>query len=113
VSKKQEGRRTHGAHSPEHRPHDDASSIPDRGGVAGPFKAAVWAWRLCVPHGCAGRRYMAALERQLAAHVARNLEAMLHHGWPPDQAQAAAHQWLCDLADTTAHIAFDQAEVGR
>jgi hypothetical protein len=91
----------------------DASTIlVRRDVVAGRLKAAVWAWRLRVPHGPAAHRYLAALERQLAAHVARNLEAMLWQGWPPDQAQAAAVEWLHDLADTTARMALG-SEAGR
>ncbi len=88
-------------------------SIPRDRATIGRFKAAVWAWRLRIPHGHAGHRYFAALERQLAAHLARNMESMLWQGWPPDQAEAAARQWLHDLADATATIALERMEAGR
>jgi hypothetical protein len=85
---------------------DQPSIAPEQGSVAR-FKAIVWAWRLRIPSGPAGHRYLAALERQLAVHLARNLEAMRRDGWLPDQAEAAAREWLRDLADTAARIAFE------
>ncbi len=86
---------------------DQPSIAPKLGdGLSFRLKAAVWAWRLRVPRGSAGHRYLAALERQLAAHTARNLEAMRRDGWPPEEAEAAAREWLRDLADTAARIAL-------
>jgi len=97
-----------------------STSHPKRGpvysappAVVDRLRAAVWAWRLRVPCGPAGHRYMAALELQLAAHVARNLAAMLREGWPPDQAQDATREWLHDLVDTAATIALERTEAGR
>jgi hypothetical protein len=102
---KQEGRRTHSALS---RQRDPARSIaPDPGdSLSFRLKAAVWAWRLRIPSGPAGHRYLAALERQLAVHLARNLEAMRRDGWLPDQAEAAAREWLHDLAGTAVNAAI-------
>jgi len=98
------------------RPHPQnlaGDSFPRNRVIVERLKAAVWAWRLRVPHGTAGHYYFAALERQLAAHAGRNLEAMLWQGWPPDQAQAAASEWLHDLAEVTATIALERIEAGK
>jgi hypothetical protein len=93
---------------------DELSLASDSGdGLSFRLKTAVWTWRLRVPHGPAGHRYFAALERQLAAHTARNLEAMRRDGWPPDQAEAAAREWLHDLADTAIRLALATAEAPR
>jgi hypothetical protein len=53
-------------------PNTRAIITPDPGGgaLSGRLKCAVWTWRLRVPHGRAGRRYLAALDLQLAAHIA-------------------------------------------
>jgi hypothetical protein len=85
------------------------SQQPDPGGSIAPkpgdglafrLKTAVWAWRLRVPRGPAGHRYLAALERALAAHAARNMAAMLAEGWAEAAAYAAYREWLHDLVDT-------------
>jgi hypothetical protein len=93
------------------------STTPDQRSISpGPpdrLRAAMWTWRLRIPHGPAGHRYFFALERQLAAHLARNHAAMLRDGWPPDQAQAAALQWLHDLAEQASRDAFATTETGR